>query len=623
MSTTPTPPVVSPADTVSQSAPPQMPQAPPPQPTYDPSDEVRTDQGESWSAAPSGHSDFLQRILHAVGDAIAPPTKQGVNAQGQLVNVPQTTAQRVTGALQRGIAGAAAGAAQQGPGAVGKALLAGVQSTQNQQKIDEEQLMNRSTIALRNNTWLMDQKNFDLRSQEFQRQILDSDNAIADHMGQAQASTPVIPGANGKDLNGSSDEQGLMQWRMTHPAPQGSHYVPITEMGGDGKKTYTIYQVPENTLDTLKTYSPEESQSMGLGRQTTHMTLKDALAMQQMHNQQTGTQESAKRYQDLVTGPFHLPEDQVAAQDQLTDDAAAYRFFKANPQFVTPETYATLHDRVQQVQDAFPKLTATPLATQKTQAEINQSKAATAKDWADAAKAKSETGLKAEASVYAYDPTSDTTVLTNMANARANNMQAVRPVKESDIRNDLHDTRVLNDVAAKANAVTDAAPVLDSLSTMQKEDLASVLTSTEKDANLEIGAFGTKLPTASWNAFMNSSQLHDLPPAAQTYAIAVLQLREAGMGLQKVLTGSARSNEQQIQALQATMPGLEQSAAIAQQKMAGFTQNIDMLRKGIPVMPGMKVIPIKAGQALPQKTPPPAAQGSYNPDTKAIEWNPM
>lgn len=65
------------------------------------------------------------------------------------------------------------------------------------------------------------------------------------------------------------------------------------------------------------------------------------------------------------------------------------------------------------------------------------------------------------------------------------------------------------------------------------------------------------------------------------------------MGLQRVLTGTARANEAQIQALRATQPGFERDSALARQKLTSFTQNIDMRRQGIPRMPGLDVVPIK------------------------------
>jgi len=76
------------------------------------------------------------------------------------------------------------------------------------------------------------------------------------------------------------------------------------------------------------------------------------------------------------------------------------------------------------------------------------------------------------------------------------------------------------------------------------------------------------------------------------YIVSVLSLREASMGMQRLLTGTARSNESQIQALQATLPGLETDSGFALQKMQNFTQNLDMRRQGLPKLPGITSVPL-------------------------------
>jgi hypothetical protein len=199
--------------------------------------------------------------------------------------------------------------------------------------------------------------------------------------------------------------------------------------------------------------------------------------------------------------------------------------------------------------------------------------------------------------VYAYDPTQKATVLTTQAQATQSGMQAIRGVKETDIRRDTANTRVLNDVAAKANNVMTYASAMDSWNPMEKQAVANILSSTGKDANLEIGAFGTRFPTATINAMMKSESWHALSPQARNYVTSVLSLREASMGLQRVLTGTARANESQINALQATLPGYEIESGVVRQKLGAFTQNIDMLRQGIPRIPGIDVVPVRAWSA--------------------------
>jgi hypothetical protein len=199
----------------------------------------------------------------------------------------------------------------------------------------------------------------------------------------------------------------------------------------------------------------------------------------------------------------------------------------------------------------------------------------------------------ASAPVYAYDPTSKQTVLTTMGDARNGGMQAVRGVKETDIRNDTHDTRVLNDVAVKSNNLLDASAALDQ-NQSQRDMINWAMAQAEKDNQFKVGAFGTQFPTGWFNSLLNSSNMGGASQLTKDYVVSVLSLREAAMGMQKVLTGSARANEAQINALQATVPGLETNSALARQKLAAFTQNVDMLRQGIPRMPGIDVVPIKA-----------------------------
>ncbi|MCU1302372.1 MAG: hypothetical protein JWQ87_2656 [Candidatus Sulfotelmatobacter sp.] len=192
------------------------------------------------------------------------------------------------------------------------------------------------------------------------------------------------------------------------------------------------------------------------------------------------------------------------------------------------------------------------------------------------------------AAVYAYNPVSKSTLLTTMAQAQAGGMQAVRPVKESDIKNDQHDIRVLNDLATKANAVYQSAGVMDT------KDFANAL---------GVARYLSDHPNTTSDSLINSAVLAGLSPAAQKYVINTLSLRESSMGLQKVLTGSARSNETQLRALLATLPGLEGNGAISRQKLDAFTQNVDLLRQGIPRIPGMDVVPVQRGNGSQSLSP--------------------
>jgi|SRR5579864_4807425 len=51
-----------------------------------------------------------------------------------------------------------------------------------------------------------------------------------------------------------------------------------------------------------------------------------------------------------------------------------------------------------------------------------------------------------------------------------------------------------------------------------------------------------------------------------------------------------------IKALQATLPGYEVNSGMAIQRLRSFAQNVDQLRKPIPVIPGVPRTPITFGQ---------------------------
>jgi hypothetical protein len=198
--------------------------------------------------------------------------------------------------------------------------------------------------------------------------------------------------------------------------------------------------------------------------------------------------------------------------------------------------------------------------------------------------------------VYAVDSTGKTIMTTQAAvNANTSGFSSVRPVKETDVRSDQHDIKVLNDIQVKSDGVKTAAAAMDSNSWGQAVGVAKYL---------------TDHPETTSDSIVNSKILAGLTPQARTYVINVLSLRESAMGLQKVLTGSARSNDAQIKALQATLPGFESNSGVVGQKLGAFDQNLGMLSQGLPENTGVAIqvkpaqssgqgVSLKAAMALP------------------------
>lgn len=177
------------------------------------------------------------------------------------------------------------------------------------------------------------------------------------------------------------------------------------------------------------------------------------------------------------------------------------------------------------------------------------------------------------------------TVMTTTAEAQQRNMTGIRPVKQPDIRNDQHDIKVLNDIQVKSSNVRAAASVMDNTSWTDSAAIAKYLADN---------------PNTTMNQLMKSSIFGHASPHAVAYAIAINSLRESAMGLQKVLTGTARTNETQLQALQNTLPGVEPTAAIVGQKLDAFDQNLVMLVQGLPENTGVQ---IRVGRGQAQQAP--------------------
>ena len=164
------------------------------------------------------------------------------------------------------------------------------------------------------------------------------------------------------------------------------------------------------------------------------------------------------------------------------------------------------------------------------------------------------------------------TVLTTSADAAQSGLAAARPVKQADISKDQKDIKVLSDIQVKSDNVKTAAAAMDDPSGKQAA-LAAKLLSDNKNTTV--------------NDLLQSEAYKKATPAVQQYVVAVKSLRESSMGLQKVLTGSARSNEAQIEALQATLPGVEPSSIAVHQKLQAFDQNLNLLSQGLPENTGV------------------------------------
>jgi hypothetical protein len=190
-------------------------------------------------------------------------------------------------------------------------------------------------------------------------------------------------------------------------------------------------------------------------------------------------------------------------------------------------------------------------------------------------KAKQESSNKSGYAVTTGPDGEQHTVQATYAQALSSGMANWREVKQTDIGKDQHDIKVLNDIQTKSDNVKDDSKMMDAKSWAQTLIAAKYLADN---------------PNSTTDQIIRNSAMGAASGPLRKYIDDILSLRESSMGLQKVLTGSARSNETQIKALQATLPGLEPDSNSVLMKIGNFDQNLTLLGQGLPENTGVSFV---------------------------------
>lgn len=150
------------------------------------------------------HHSLMGDILHAIGEVLGgPSTRSQVNPQtGAIEKVPLSRSERIGNTVAMYLRGAAAGAAQHGPGAAGKAALAGAQSQQQLQQQQTQNTMEESRnvqaqLAGKASRALLAQQTAEL-GWRMTREKLGMDQATAENFNKMQETLAADP--SNKDL---------------------------------------------------------------------------------------------------------------------------------------------------------------------------------------------------------------------------------------------------------------------------------------------------------------------------------------------------------------------------------------------------------------------------------------
>jgi hypothetical protein len=141
----------------------------------------------------------------------------------------------------------------------------------------------------------------------------------------------------------------------------------------------------------------------------------------------------------------------------------------------------------------------------------------------------------------------------------------------------------------------------------------------ELDKDLKVGAFGAQLPTARINALLDQENYKAMSEPSRQFVRAYGFAKEAMTQLPAIQTfgKSNRINDTQLKASLQLLPDARMAGntQAAKDQMVALQQILDPLRKGIPEMPGAKLLPSFMEQgAQPSARPGANTQPGQKPD---------
>ena len=185
--------------------------------------------------------------------------------------------------------------------------------------------------------------------------------------------------------------------------------------------------------------------------------------------------------------------------------------------------------------------------------------------------------------VYAYDPRTDSTKLMSQTEALQAGMRAIRPVTAKEVSEDTMLNNRLADVHQKIAEYEQA--LQKPISGKDQSNLAALLGT----HGIKVGAFGTEIPMDRLNSALNKENLSGLSANARDQLVAYRNAREALTGYTRVLTGSGRSSDKNLELQEQTLPDPSiTDPDFSTRALGAFKQNLHVVGQGLPELPGIK-----------------------------------
>ena len=216
---------------------------------------------------------------------------------------------------------------------------------------------------------------------------------------------------------------------------------------------------------------------------------------------------------------------------------------------------------------------------------------------------------------YAFDPRTQQTVAVTQAEANSNGLTAWRKVGENDIRQDTLLNNRLSDVTNKINRYNQTlqTPLSDS----DKGNIAGLQT------DLKLDTSGISVPFDRVNAALNAENVRNMSQAAKNRVIAYWNAREAMIGYQRVLSGSARSSDKSLEMNLQTLPPPSMPEDFSRNAIGQFKENLGIVSQGIPRIPGVQSPADVERQFQPQSQFSTPSFGQFNQAAPEYNYDPQ
>jgi hypothetical protein len=186
----------------------------------------------------------------------------------------------------------------------------------------------------------------------------------------------------------------------------------------------------------------------------------------------------------------------------------------------------------------------------------------------------------------AFNPSSNEYVQTTRADAAKQGLQQFNKItaKEQDDNRQLNNR--LADVATKLTRYETAFNTAN-LSANDKAAIASAIADDKFKLGLGAEGVGFSLPVDQFNKIVDALDKQGMSADGKKLLVSYYNARESMVGYQRVLSGSARSNERAMQLNLDALPNPVQPRDYANEALRQFKENLTIAGQGLPRMPGI------------------------------------